>query len=114
MDDSRLLQESNLTTRQPHWAPNHVRQATTSEGLAQVLYVAARIGFEPATLRMQGTELTTGPPRPLLKPRLNRTVRQLGCVRVNTAKGTYPKYPHTHTSCPSYFGCWTKFCPPSG
>jgi len=29
-----------------------------SEGLAQGLYVAPRVGFEPATLQMQGTELT--------------------------------------------------------
>ena len=33
-----------------------------SEGLAQDPYVATRVGFEPATLRMQGTELTTEPP----------------------------------------------------
>jgi len=37
------------------------QQATTSEGLAQGPYVAARVGFEPATLRT-GTELTTEPP----------------------------------------------------
>ena len=36
-------------------------QATVSEGLAQGPYVVARAGFEPATLRMQGTELTTEP-----------------------------------------------------
>ena len=35
------------------------------EGLAQDLYVATRVGFEPETLRMQGTELTTEAPRPL-------------------------------------------------
>ncbi len=34
-----------------------------SEGLAQGPYVAAGAGFEPATLRTQGTELTTEPPR---------------------------------------------------
>ena len=28
--------------------------------------VAARVGFEPATFRTQGTELTTEPPRPTL------------------------------------------------
>ena len=38
-------------------------QATTSEGLAQGPYVAARVGFEPATLRMQFTERTTDLPR---------------------------------------------------
>jgi len=32
-----------------------------SEGLAQGPYVAARVGFEPATFRTQGTEL----PRPI-------------------------------------------------
>ena len=56
MDDSRLLQESNLTTRQPRRAPHHVMQATTSEEFAQnAARVAARVGFEPATLWMQGT-----------------------------------------------------------
>ena len=33
-----------------------------SEGLAQGPYVAARVGFEPATLRTQGTEPTNEPP----------------------------------------------------
>ena len=32
-----------------------------SEGLAQGLYVVTRVGFELATLQMQGTELTTEP-----------------------------------------------------
>ena len=36
-----------------------------SKGLAQGPYVAARVRFEPATLRTQGTELTTEPPCPL-------------------------------------------------
>ena len=40
-DDSRLLQELNLASRQPHRAPHHVIQATTSEGLAQGPYVSA-------------------------------------------------------------------------
>ena len=31
-------------------------QATASEGLAQGPHVAARVGFEPATLRTEGTE----------------------------------------------------------
>ena len=48
-DDSRLLQESNLAARQSHRSPLHVIQATTSEGHAQGPYVAARVGFEPAT-----------------------------------------------------------------
>ena len=64
MDDSRLLQESNLTARQPLRTPHHIIQATTSEGLAQGPYVVARVWFEPATLRMQGRELTTEPLRP--------------------------------------------------
>ena len=37
-----------------------------SEGLAQGPYMAADVGFEPATLRMQGTEHTTEPPRPTM------------------------------------------------
>ena len=63
-DYSRLLQASNSTTRQSRRAPHQVVQAATSEGLAQGSYVVARVGFKPATLRMQGTELTTEPPRP--------------------------------------------------
>ena len=35
-----------------------------SEGLAQGPFVAASVGFELATLQIQGTELTTEPPRP--------------------------------------------------
>jgi len=35
-----------------------VQQATTSEGLAQSSYEVARVGFDPATLRVEGTELT--------------------------------------------------------
>ena len=34
-------------------------------------YVAARVGFEPATLRMQGAELTMEPPRPLIHAFIN-------------------------------------------
>ena len=33
-------------------------QATASEGLAQGPYVAARVGFEPTTLRTKGAEST--------------------------------------------------------
>ena len=33
-----------------------------SEGLAKGLYVAARVGLKPATLRPQGTELIIEPP----------------------------------------------------
>jgi len=50
-----LLQESNLTTRQPRRVSYHVIQATTvEEWLAQSPYLAAWVGFEPATLRIQG------------------------------------------------------------
>ena len=35
-----------------------------SEGLAQGSFVAARAGFEPATPRMKGVDLTNEPPRP--------------------------------------------------
>jgi len=37
-------------------------RAIASEGLAQGPYATARVGFEPATLESQGTELE--PPRP--------------------------------------------------
>ena len=40
-------------------------QATASEGLAQGSYVEDGVGLEPATLRTQGTEPTTEPPRPI-------------------------------------------------
>jgi len=62
MGDSRLLQESNLTTRQPCWAPHRIIQATKSEGLALGHHVAAGVKFDPVTLCMQGTELTNEPP----------------------------------------------------
>ena len=39
-------------------------QATVSERLAQRPYVPAEVGFEPAALWMQSTELTTEPPCP--------------------------------------------------
>ena len=42
-------------------------QTIASEGLVQCLYVAARAGFEPATLRMKGAESTNEPQRPTLK-----------------------------------------------
>ena len=38
-------------------------QATVSQGLAQGPYVAARAGFEPATLRTRVDESTSEPPR---------------------------------------------------
>ena len=42
------------------------QQAIASEGLSQGPYAAARVGFEPATLRSQGTERTTAPTRPTI------------------------------------------------
>jgi len=39
-------------------------QATASEGLAQGLYVAARAGFKPTTLRTKRDESTKEPPCP--------------------------------------------------
>ena len=44
-----------------------VLQAIASEGFAQGTYVAARVRFDPATLRTKGAELTTEPPRPTSK-----------------------------------------------
>ena len=41
-------------------------QATASEGLAQGPYVAARVGFEPATLRTKGVKSTNTPLCPKL------------------------------------------------
>ena len=35
---------------------HHIIQAITSEGLAQRAYVAARVGFEPATFCSEGIE----------------------------------------------------------
>jgi len=52
-DDSKLLQELNLTARQPRREPHHAIQATVSGGLAQGPYVAARMGFEPATFHTE-------------------------------------------------------------
>jgi len=60
-DDRRLLQESNLTARQLRRAAHHIIQTTMSEGLAQGPMWRFRVGFEPATLRIQGAELTTTP-----------------------------------------------------
>ena len=39
-------------------------QATASKGPAQGPYMAARAGFEPATLWTKGTESTNEPPSP--------------------------------------------------
>ena len=55
MDDSRLLQESNLVTRQPQ-GDTSIIQAITGEGLAQGPYVVARGGVEPTTFRTEGTD----------------------------------------------------------
>ena len=56
MDDSKLLQESNLAARQLGRAPHHVIQAIASEGLAQGPYVEARGGVKPATFCIEGTD----------------------------------------------------------
>ena len=56
MDDSRLLQESNLAARQPRRAPHHNIQATPSEGFAQGPYLVARVGFETATFHAEVAE----------------------------------------------------------
>src|SRR6218665_2101710 len=39
-------------------------QTTVSEGLAQGLYVAARAGVQPMTIRTKGVDSTKAPPRP--------------------------------------------------
>ena len=44
-----------------------------SQGFAQGPYVVARVGFEPAIFRKQGTELTTEPPRPTNQQNLMKT-----------------------------------------
>ena len=41
-----------------------VPQATVSEGLAQIPYVAARAGVEPTTLRSTALDSTNEPPAP--------------------------------------------------
>ena len=38
-----------------------------SEGLAQGPYVAAVVGFKPASFSVQGTDFTTEPPRPAIR-----------------------------------------------
>src|SRR6218665_2080046 len=55
MDDSRLLQESNLAARQPQGATS-VIQAITGDGLAQGPYVATRGGVQPTTFHTEGTD----------------------------------------------------------
>ena len=41
-----------------------ILQGIVAEELVQGFYVAARARFEPATLRTEGTEPTSDPPRP--------------------------------------------------
>src|SRR6218665_1748135 len=41
-------------------------QATVGKGLAQGLYVAARAGIEPTTIRLRVIDLTNAPPRPTI------------------------------------------------
>src|SRR6218665_2270791 len=65
----RLEVDSNLRPsgyKAASTAPRYlVPQATAGEGLAHGLYVAARVGFEPATLRTKGTQSTTEPTLPI-------------------------------------------------
>ena len=57
-DTARILCRSFTPKchRQPH--------AVVSEGLAQGLYMVARMGFEPTTLRSTAIDSTNEPPRP--------------------------------------------------
>ena len=50
---SEMLPTTALILCQSQYA--QAQQATVSEGLAQGHYVVARVGFEPATLRTEGT-----------------------------------------------------------
>ena len=70
-DDGKLLQKSNLTARQPRKVPLDVIQATTSEGPVQGHYMAARVGFKPATFLTEGTEHHHWATTPLLNIKLN-------------------------------------------
>ena len=54
MSPSEALPTTALIPRRSLHAK--VLQATASEGLAQGPYVVAGVGFEPATLRTEGTE----------------------------------------------------------
>src|SRR6218665_2620554 len=58
-DDIRLLQESNLTSRQPRRTPHHAIQETATCSR----FLHGGVGFEPSTLRTEGDELTTELPR---------------------------------------------------
>ena|SRR6218665_1455365 len=69
-----FIQVISIAPLQVHYYSRHSRgtvpeflaeapQATASEGLAQCPYVAARTGFEPATLRTKGVESTNAPPQ---------------------------------------------------
>jgi len=52
-------------------------QATASEGLAQGPYVAAGVGFEPATFQTEGAELTPEPPRPTRLSQIDIETREV-------------------------------------
>jgi len=61
-----------LSPRLLRGAPNHsnwhcvgAQQATVSEGLAQGPYMAARVEFEPTTLRSNGIDSTNVLPHPM-------------------------------------------------
>ena len=57
-----LLQESNLTARQPRRAPNTLYRQLRVKDLPNGPYMAARVGFEPMTVPTEGTEPTTEKP----------------------------------------------------
>ena len=46
-------------------------QAAVREGLAQGPYMAARAGFDPATLRTKGVDSTNAPPSPTTSHSVN-------------------------------------------
>ena len=62
--------------------PQRHRQSSTRDELAQGPYVAARVGFEPATLRMKGIKPTTEPRRPtsLSSMQMNKQLPEQGGV----------------------------------
>jgi len=60
-----------------------------SEGLSQGPYVAARAGFEPATLRTQGNELSTEPLRPIFSARYTSMSQKGFVYRVGEIFGGY-------------------------
>ena len=77
--DIALLTKVASSSEVPHASAAQKQlycRAIVREGLAQGPYAAAWGGFEPATLRLQGTEHTPTPPRPTL---LNRAACIVKC-----------------------------------